>query len=169
MAHGVLLFAALTFGQPDRATKEPTYKFELHKAEDSVVVRKEKDRTVFVVTCKSGIGGADIVLTGGEWPENVTFRLLYSKGNGFDTLEDIRMNTDRLVVQGSQNSSGKMPFCFAGPDVKLDVIEPGGREAAGVLDVRVRRGEEGLDVTLPANVLRGSGKLRVAWIDAYRR
>jgi hypothetical protein len=170
MAHCMLLVAALIVGQPDREAKEPTYKVvDVRKAADSVVAQKEKDRTVFVVTSESGIGEAAIVLTAGEWPENVTLRFQYSKGKGFQTLEDIRLYSDRVVVQGTQKSSGKMPFCFAGRDVKLDVIEPGGREAAGFLDVRVRDGKEALDVTLPANMLRGSGRLRVAWIDAYRR
>ena len=109
------------------------------------------------------------MLAGGERPENVTLRFLHAKGKGFHTLEDIRLSTDRVVVQGTQKMSGRMPFCFAGPDDKLDVIEPGARESAGFLDVRVRHGEEALDVTLPAHMLRGSGRVRVAWIDAYRR
>src|SRR5262249_25180448 len=170
MVHGMLLVVALSVGQRDREAKEPTYKVvEVRKAADSVVAQKEKDRTVFVITSESGIGGAAIVLASGEWPENVTLRFLYSKDKGFHTLEDIRLSTDRVVVQGTQKMSGRMPFCFAGPDAKLDVIEPGGREAAGFLDVRVHHGEEAMDVTLPAHMLRGSGKLRVAWIDAYRR
>ena len=171
MARGMLLVAALIVGQSDRETKEPTYKVvEVRKAADSVVAQKEKDRTVFVVSSESGIGGATIVLAGGEWPENVTLRFLYSKGRGFHWLEDIRLSTDRVVVEGAQKLSGRMPFCFAGPDSdKLDVIQPGGREAAGLLDVRVRHGKEGMDVTLPAHMLRASTKLRVAWIDAYRR
>ncbi len=170
MTHGILLVAALIVGQLAGEGKEPTYKVvEIRKAEDSVVVQKEKERTVFVVTSESGIGSAAIVLAGGEWPENVTLRFQYSKGKGFHTLEDIRLYTDRVVVQGTEKMSGKMPFCFAGPDEKLDAIEPGGREAAGLLDVRVQHAKEGMDVTLPSHMLRGSTKLRMVWIDAYRR
>jgi hypothetical protein len=170
MAPGMLLVAALVVGQPGRGAKEPTYKVvEVQKAADSVVAQKEKGRTVFVVTSASGIGGATIALGGGEWPENVTLRFLYSKGKGFHWLEDIGLSTDRVVVQGAENMSGRMPFCFAGPDDRRDVIEPGGRQAAGSLDVRVRRADDAMDVTLPANMLRGSTRLRVAWIDAFRR
>ena len=173
MAHGMLLVAALIVGQPDLKVKEPTYKVVdsySYKGANSVVAEKEKDRTIFVVTSESGIGGATIVLADGEWPENVTLRFQYSKGKGFDWLEDIRMSTDRVVVEGTQKMSGRMPFCFAGPDSeKQDVIQPGGREAAGLLDVRVRAGKAAMDVTLPAHMLRGSTKLRVAWIDAFRR
>src|SRR5262245_53040915 len=112
MAHGMLLVAALIVGQPGREAKEPTYKVvEVRKAGDSVVAQKEKGRTVFVVTSESGIGGTVVVLAGGEWPENVTLRFQYSKGKGFRTLEDIRLNTDRIVVQGMQKKSGRMPFC----------------------------------------------------------
>jgi hypothetical protein len=173
MVHGMLLVAVLIAGQPDREAKEATYKIVdnyNYWGADSVVAQKEKDRTVFVVTSESGIGGATIVLTGGEWPANVTLRFVYRKGRGFDMLEDIRMSTDRVVVAGTQKSSGKMPFCFAGPDSdKQDVIQPGGREAAGFLDVRVLHKNEAMDVTLPAHMLRGSTRLRVAWIDAFRR
>ena len=169
MAHGMLLVAALIAGGQDRAATEPTYQVELHKAADSVVARKEKDRTVFVITSASGIGGADIVLGSGAWPEKVTFRFLNAEGKAFTTLEDIRLYTDRVLIQGAQALSGKMPFRFVGAEGKFDAIEPGGPEAAGRLDVRVHRGEAGLDVTLPANVLRGSGQLRLTWIDAFRR
>ena len=81
MAHGRLLVAALIAGQPDREAKEPTYKVvEVRKAADSVVAQKEKDRTVFVVTSESGIGGATIVLAGGEWPENPPVPVLEGQG-----------------------------------------------------------------------------------------
>ncbi|HSQ55400.1 MAG TPA: hypothetical protein VLM40_06615, partial [Gemmata sp.] len=120
MVHYMWLISALI------AAKEPTYKFELHKAADSVIVQKEKDRTVFLFTSKSGIGGADIVLARGAWPEKVTLRFRYSEGNAFWTLEDIRLYTDRVLIQGAQKMSGKMPFCFMGPDGMADAIEPGG-------------------------------------------
>jgi hypothetical protein len=171
MAPGTLLLAALVLGQPGREAKEPTYKVvEVQKAADSVVAQTENERTVFVVTSESGIGGATIMPAGREWPENVTLRFLYAKGKGFHWLEDLRLSTDRVVVEGAQKLAGRMPFCFAGPDSdKLDVIQPGGREAAGFLDVRVRHGKEAMDVTLPSHMLRGSSKLRMAWIDAFRR
>src|SRR5437763_15626709 len=121
MGHGVLLVAALVVGPADREAKEPTYKVvEVSKAADTVVAQKEKDRTVFVVTSESGIGDATIVLNSGDWPENVTLRFVHAKGRGFTTLEDIRLYTDRVVVTGAEKVSGKMPFCFAGPDVKQD-------------------------------------------------
>src|SRR6478672_11865435 len=119
MAHGLLLVAVLIVGQPGREAKAATYKIVdsySYTGANSVVAQKEKDRTVFLVTSESGIGGATIVLAGGEWPENVTLRFLYSKGKGFNWLEDIRLSTDRVVVDGAQKMSGRMPFCFAGLD-----------------------------------------------------
>jgi hypothetical protein len=170
MAYSILLVAVLVVGQPGREAKEPTYKIvDVQKDKDTVIAQKEKGRTVFVVTSPSGIGDATIVLAKGEWPENVTLRFQYEKGKGFHWLEDIRMYNDRIVVRGTEKMSGKMLFCFAGPDPAQDVIEPGGRDSAGFLDVRVRRTDEAMDVTLPAHMLRGSAKLRVSWIDAFRR
>src|SRR6476620_10916825 len=99
MTHGMLLVAALMVSEPDRQAKEPTYKVvEVQKAEDTVVPLKEKDRTVFVITSKTGIGDASIVLASGEWPQNVTLRFQYAKGRGFDMLEDIRMYSDHLLI-----------------------------------------------------------------------
>ena len=124
MAHGMLLVAALIAGGQEGAAKEPTYQAQTHKAEDSVVARNEKNRTVLVITSQSGIGGADIVLASGAWPEKVTFRFLNSEGKAFRTLEDIRLYTDRVLIQGAHSMSGKMPFRFVGADLKFDAIEP---------------------------------------------
>src|SRR5262245_44658303 len=104
----LMLLAALIGAGQDRAAKEPSYKLDIHKAEDKIVVRKEKDRTVFVVTSPSGIGIATIALEKGEWPEKVTLRFLYREGNGFDMLEDLQFVTDRLSGSGSAKQSGKM-------------------------------------------------------------
>ena len=61
MAQCMLLVAALVVGQPGREAKEATYKIVdsySYTGANSVVAQKEKDRTVFVVTSESGIGGA---------------------------------------------------------------------------------------------------------------
>jgi hypothetical protein len=169
MVHAMLFVAALIAEDKDCAPNAPTFKVKFHEAEDSFVIQKEIDRTVFVITSKTGIGGADFELAKGAWPEKVSFRLRNSEGKGLRDLEDLRLYTDRVLIEGDLKMLGKMPFCFMGADGKADAIQPGGSVAAGRIDVRVERKEAGMDVILPVNLLTGSGKLRVSWIDNFRR
>ena len=81
---------------------EAKYQFMLKKAaEDSAEVRKEKNRTVLVVTSKSGIGSAIVTLTEGQWPRDVVLRLQYAKDRGFTSLESFGLDTNRMRVSGS--------------------------------------------------------------------
>jgi hypothetical protein len=164
-----VLAAAAAFLPANAAAAEPSYRFELDKRDDAVVADKDKERTVFTVTGKSGIGGAVITLADGKWPERVTLRFRYDKDKGFGNLEEFRLRTDRVLVEGSLKSSGKMRFCFLSADGKPEAIEKGGATPAGLLDVTAVERDGAVEVTLPANLLTGSGKVKVSWIDAYRR
>ncbi len=155
-----LMLALLTLGAAD--TDEPKLKFQPRKPEDSAEVRKEKDRTVFVVTSKSGIGGVLIELDQGKWPRDVTLRMTYGKERGFQMLESFSLETNRIKVSGSKGASGKMPFGFVGPDGKSEMT-------AGHLNVTVKEREGALEVTLPAHLLTGAKEVKVEWIDAFRR
>src|SRR6516225_5292195 len=112
LSSSFLLAAFVGIVSPDPKPDEPAYEFKLDKAGDVVVAEKEKERTVFTVTCKSGIGGAILTLTEGRWPERVTLRFRYAKDTAFNNLEEFRLRTDRILVEGSLKTSGKMRFCF---------------------------------------------------------
>jgi hypothetical protein len=166
-----LILACLTIGSgEERNAVEPSYEFNLVK-DTSIVVAKEKDRSVFVVTNPFGIGKAGIKLKAGQWPANISLRFQYSskKGNRFTSLELIRMTTDRIHAEGHYKASGQFAFGFLdGKGQKaFEVLDH--RWIAGKLRVLVEEREGGLEVTLPRSLLAGSTKLDLYWIDAYRR
>jgi hypothetical protein len=158
-----MLITALALGGEQKAT-EPVYEFKLRKPADTLVTGKEKDRTIFIVTSPSGIGGATATLKGGQWPENVTIRLQQQQGKGYAMLENFTLTTDRVRVEGNAKSSGKFNFCFLGADKKGRSNAP----PTGTLNVRVEVGKDALDVTLPSCLLIGSSQFELSWIDAYR-
>lgn len=67
---------------------------------DCVHIRKEKDRTVFDVICKTPIGGAKIVLVDGSWPERIVVHLHLRALEGFSVsynkrrINIVRTNLD---------------------------------------------------------------------------
>jgi multidrug efflux pump subunit AcrA (membrane-fusion protein) len=140
---------------------EPTFGFQFRKVGDAIDVVKEPKRTLLVVTSESGIGDATILLKAGQWPENVTIRFQHGKGKGFESLEEIRLTTERVQVEGSKKLSGKFGFSFLDAQRKP-------AQAAGVLDVPVAVRDGAIEVTLPACLFIGSSEVRLKWVDAFR-
>jgi hypothetical protein len=159
MTPALLLATAFVFADKDEAK----YQFMLKKAaEDSVEVRTEKTRTVFVITSKSGIGEGIFTLSEGQWPRDVVLRFQSAKNNGFKNLESFHQDTNRLKVCGAQRQSGEMELHFTGPDGKVG-------DVAGKLNIKVETRDGALEVTLPAFLLTGSKQAGFSWIDAFRR
>ncbi len=170
MFHSLVLASIVLFGGPPAQQGEPMYEFKLNKADNTIVAVKENDRTVFVVTCPVGIGYGSIKLKGGQWPENVTFRLQHGKDKGFTNLEDFKLTTDRLQLEGSLKMSGKFSFCFLNAKgTPVGVGTPvGARPSAGELAVRVESRNGALEVTLPSCLLIGSSQVRLDWVNEFR-
>lgn len=164
-----LLGAVLLVSRDNGNTPQPAYKLELQRDADKAVVVAENGRTVFHVTSATGIGGLTITLAKGEWPERVALRLQYKEGGVFGNLEQFVLRTDRILVEGNLKSSGRMRFCFVDPHGKPDAIQPGEAEPAGHMAIRVTPGEKSLEVTFPPHLLRGSTRVTLRWIDAFRR
>jgi hypothetical protein len=122
------------------------------------------------VTNPFGIGRAGIKLKAGAWPAHVTLRLQYraEKGGGFTNLENIEITTDRVHSVGSLRSSGSFDFGFLDEKGRKPAETLGASWSAGKLQVRVAERDGALEVTLPPNLLTGSSRLEVYWIDAYR-
>jgi hypothetical protein len=160
----ILALLAVSGGKEPRAAA-PAYELKLHNSEDRVVAVKEANRTVFVVTCPSGIGEGTIILKAGQWPENVTLRFQHKHGVGLGKLEQLVLKTDRIRADGDSNSSGKFGFEF------LDAKGKPGADprSAGVLNVVVESRDDALDVTLPARMLIGSTRFELRWVNLFRR
>jgi hypothetical protein len=159
-----VLFASLLFPVTLPAA-EPTYKVQLQKAGDRAVVVAEEKRTVIDLTSESGIGSATIERTEGPWPQAVTVRFRYAADRPFTTLEEFQLRAGRILVVAGSKDGGRMPFFLADAqgEVKRDDRNP-----AGWLNVIVRPVEKTLELTLPANLLQGSRKVELRWIDFFR-
>jgi len=140
----------------------PVYDFILKKPADKIEIVSEKDQTIFVIRCPSGIGGGSIKLKSGSWPENVVLRFQHGDKKGFTNLEKIVLTTDRLQIEGNLKSSGKFDVHFRNAKGK-----PG--KSAGVLVIPVERRPNGIEVTLPANLLLGTGQVELSWVNEFRR
>ena len=173
MLRHLLLLALVAVPEP--SATGPMYKVDT-KGTNSVVAAAETGRTVFVVTSERGLGWADITPAKGEWPECVTLRFRHSEGKGFTALEGLTLTTDQIVVAGAVKVTdlGKdevaipMRFAFVDENGKPDSSQLNQKNEAGTLDLRVKREDGGLDVVLPARMLRGSRKLSLGWTDWYR-
>lgn len=112
MFTGLILASLAVGGGKEAGAAEPAYEFKLHGPADSAAAVKEANRTVFVVTCPSGIGEGTIVLKAGQWPENVTLRFQRARAKGLGKLEHLGLKTARVSAQGDLKSSGKFDFSF---------------------------------------------------------
>ena len=158
-----LLMTTFALGGEQPKSAEPVYEIKLRKPADTLVWGTEKDRTIFLITCPSGIGGATLHLKAGQWPENVTIRLQQQQGKSLTSLENFTLSTDRVRVEGDLKSTGKFRFWF------LDANKSAGkREPSGALNVIVAKQKDSLDVTLPTCLLLASSSVEIAWIDVYR-
>lgn len=172
---GPFLILALLAGT-DPGPMEPKYKFET-KGTNSVVAQVEKDRTVFVITSERGIGWADITVVKGNWPEAVTLRFRLAEGRAFTALEGITLTTDTIVAVGAIKGTDiekremvmRMRFAFLGAKSKPSSSDLTDDTEAGLLHIRVKRQAGGLELTLPARMLRGASRLHLGWTDWYRR
>jgi hypothetical protein len=162
------LLLVLTAEPPQRGAKAaaPVYDFQLANKEDTVVARQDGNRTVFLITSPGGIGRATISLKAGQWPKDVTFRFVYGEGKGFTNLEDFCLTADRLEVVGM---GGRQIGAKTMPVYRLDEAGKPSPQPVGQLPVRVEERNGAVEVTLPADLLAGSGKVRLSWINAYRR
>ena len=143
----------------------PGFNLKLQKPEDSIAVKTDDKRTVFVVTSASGIGSATVALTAGQWPKHIALRFEYPKDRGFDLLEGFSMTTARLRIQGAARpGQSKMPFRLLDGQGKSDA----GEAPAGELNAVVERNQGGLEIILPANLFIGSKEVKFGWIDFYR-
>jgi hypothetical protein len=145
---------------------EPKYEFQAGKRGESVEVRVEGKQTVFAISGKGAVGNVTIRLKDGDWPQAMVLRL-----NGGDNLDSFSATTDRITfgTQWPLSSGGvaafsrKMPFRFPNSKGKF---EDG--PCTGTLDVVIKKGKEGLDFKLPANVFVGSREVKIHWLVFIR-
>lgn len=137
---------------------EPGFDIATTKKDDLVTLGK--DGKTFTARVASGIGGATIELTSGEWPKEVTLRFEYAGGKAFNSLEGFFLTTEKFKIEGSLRESGKMAYFEKGDDGKF--------APKGTVNAVAKQNKDGIEVTLPSGQLAGVKKVEIRWIDFYR-
>ena len=176
----VLLVALLTLcifalaDDRDASERQPAgFKITTKRADDTVEVRAEKDRTVFAVKSPFGISQAVLERLGDKWPEAVVLRL-HLKG-----LESFRASNGKVTLDAAvsiQEGKTKVRLWKDGKeDAPLDENSP------FWMDIRIIGGDgkpaqelplkDGyFEMTLPRVFFEGNPKsITLNWIDFYRQ
>ena len=142
------------------------------KADDTVEVTGDRDRTVFGIRSRFGIGRAVIERTGDGWPKAVVVRLHLTglerlKVSGGKVEIGAAVGVREGKVEARQWKGGKDEIPLAADDplrLAIRALDKGGKPAAVVpLD------GGHFEFTLPAALLKDNPKsLTVEWIDFYR-
>ena len=156
-----LLMAGMSSGSSDG----PAFISKLDRPNDTLTTVVEADGTVIIITSDTGIGGLTLSSKAGHWPKDVTLRLRYHRSGPFKTLEGFEMSAGRILVKGSSQQSGRVPFFLADADGKFprDDASP-----AGGLKLEFKPNGDDLDLIVPSNLWHEAKEVRVKWIDFYR-
>jgi hypothetical protein len=99
------LIASLVFAAEG---EQPRFKVTTKKQDDSVEVRAEKDKALFVVKSPSGISQAVIEPQDGNWPQDVVLRL-HLMG-----LESFRLYNGKVTLDAAVSVQEGRPKCGCG-------------------------------------------------------
>ncbi len=159
---------------PRAVGDDPPTRFSVttRKADDTVAVGGDRERTTFDIKSPSGISRAVVERTDDAWPKAVVVRL-HLKG-----LESLKVSAGTVAVGAAAGvrdgkaearqwelSKDETPLAPDDPRrLTIRVLDKAGRPATGIpLD------GGHFEVTLPAAFLRANPKaLTVEWIDFYR-
>lgn len=142
------------------------------KADDTVAVGGDQDRTTFDVKSPSGISRAVIGRAGDAWPKAVVVRL-HLKG-----LEGLKVTAGAVAVGAAagerdgrlevrQWAPGKDETPLAADDPRRLAVRALGKDGRAAAGLPPDGGH--FEVTLPPALLRDNPKsLTVEWIDFYR-
>ncbi len=166
----LLLFAIAAVA----AAGDPPSKFKIttKKKDDTVEVRADKDKAMFVVKSPFGISQAVIERLDDAWPKTVELRL-HLKG-----LESFRVTNEKTKLDAAAGIQDGKPKVRQWKDGKEDA--PLDDKSPFWMEVRILGGDgkagkalplkDGyFEVTLPRSLFEGNPKaITVNWIDFYR-
>jgi hypothetical protein len=164
---------SLVLGTPAGASDDPPARFTVttRKADDTVAVGGDRERTVFDVRSPSGISRAVVERAGDAWPKVVV--RLHLKG-----LENLKVSAGAAAVGAAAGvRDGKVEarqWVLDKDETPLDPADPRrlairvlGKDGKAAAGIPLDGGH--FEVTLPAEFFRDNPKsLTVEWIDFYR-
>lgn len=166
----LILLGALNMTGAAANGDEPPFKITTRKDDDAIKVEVEKDKVVFGVGSRSGIGSATIERRAAAWPASARFKI-YLKG-----LDQFQIDNGSVVLEIAVGADGAQRISVI-KDGKTSAID---RKSAYWLEVQAL-GADGkptkdrplkngwFEMTLPKAMLDGNPKtLKVKWIDFFR-
>jgi len=149
---------------------QPRFKITTKKQDDTVEVRADKDKALFIVKSPSGISQAVSERQDGAWPKTIILRL-HLKG-----LESFRASNGKVTLDAAVSSqTGKVRLWKAGKENALlnekspfwtDIRIVGG-DGKPARELPLKDGY--VEVTLPRALFEENPKaITVGWIDFYR-
>ena len=164
------LIALAVFVTTAAADDTPSFKIKTKRENDTVEVRADKDKTVFIVKGPFGISQAVIKRTDEKWPDTIMFRL-HLKG-----LEKFGVTNGKVMVEASVSSQdGKVRLWKHGNEhTPLDAKSPYWMEIRivggdGKLAKAIPLKDGYFEMALPKAFFDGNPKsIILDWIDFYR-
>jgi len=150
--------------------KSPKFKITTKRDTDTVEVRADKEKTVFIVKSPFGISQAAIERTEGKWPDSVVLRLNlkglenFKASNGKATLDAAVSSQDgkvRIWKDGKEDAvlDAKSPYWMA-----IRMIGADGKTAKSI---PLKNGY--FEMALPKAFFEENPKaITLNWIDFYR-
>ncbi len=156
---GVALFCLAACAPAANSIDRATYKAVPLKGDPHIAFSTTNELLLIDITSPTGIGGATIEKTGGQWPPKTMLRL-HVKG-----LESFKFHYADITIDVSVSSHGEHAvnetFEQAGT---LGVVSAG-----DPYWITVTPGEGYFDLGVPAAFLKsGENKFTIEWIDFYR-
>jgi hypothetical protein len=167
-----LLVLAVALTTADGDDKAPPFKITTKRDNDTVEVRADKDKTVFIVKSPFGISNAVIERTDEKWPDTVVLRL-HLKG-----LESFKASNGKVRLEASASLQEGKPLVRLWKDGKEDA--PLDSKSPYWMEIRMVGGDgkpakaiplkDGyFEMALPKAFFEGNPKSITAnWIDFYR-
>jgi hypothetical protein len=164
------LLGALGFASASAHGKDPPFKITTRKADDAIQVEMEKDKVLFGVGSRSGIGDATIERLDDAWPDSARFKI-YLKG-----LDQFQIDNGSVILEIAVGSDGsqRVSLIKNGKTSAVDRKSPYWLEVQSLdadgkptKDRPLKNGW--FEMTLPKAMLDGNPKtLKLKWIDFFR-
>jgi len=156
---GVALLSLAACAPSARQVEGPTFRYTPLKGDPQIVFTTSNELLLIDITSPTGIGGATIDKTAGQWPPKIILRL-HLKG-----LEDFKFKYGAKTVEASVSSQNNKV-------VREELVQDGqvtSLNAGDVYWMNVTSNPGYFDIEAPADFLTsGENTFTIEWIDFYR-
>jgi len=156
---GVALLSLAACAPSARQVEGPTFRYTPLKGDPRIVFTTSNELLLIDITSPTGIGGATIDKTAGQWPPKIIMRL-HLRG-----LEDFKFKYGAKIVEVSVSSQNNKV-------VREELVQAGQVTSLSAGDaywMNVTPNPGYFDIEAPADFLKsGESTFTIEWIDFYR-